>query len=132
MAELLPNREQARRLVISLGVFWSAWAVGVISLDTAPLVGGIATVVGLLAAFRFYFTLFSVWAPEAGESVWRMMFVPSFNRSRLRVTRHLLDLFRPSWIRHTLSVTGWPTKIVGFSLLALLLTDAVLAITLLP
>ena len=132
MVDLLPNRQQARQLVISLAVFWSAWAVAVVGFDIAPALGPPAFLVGFVAVFRFYLTLFRVWEPESSESAWRMMFVPSFRRSRMRASLHLFDLFRPSWIRQTLRATGWPPKVVGSGLLALLVADSVVAITVFP
>ena len=137
MVELLPNREQARKLVVSLAFFWAAWAIAVICSDRFPPLGAAAAIVGLVAGFRFYLTLFGVWEPETGVSGWRMMFVPGVSRSRRqasrRASRHMLfDLLRPSWIRHTLRATGWPPKVIGSGLLVLLLADVLLAILVFP
>jgi hypothetical protein len=132
MVELLPNRDQARKLVVSLAFFWAAWAIAVIGFDSSPPVGGVAVVVGLVAGFRFYLTLYGVWEPESGVSAWRMMFVPSLSRSRRRASLHIFDLLRPSWIQHTLRATGWPPKVIGSGLLALLLADLLVAIAVFP
>jgi len=132
VAELIPNEEQARRLVTSLAVFWFAWGVGILGFWKAPPVGAIAIIVGLVFGFRFYFTLYGVWQPESGESPLKMMFVPGFSRSRLRASRHMFDLLRPSWIRKTIRATAWPPAGVAFTLLGLLLADLLIAVVVFP
>jgi hypothetical protein len=132
MPELLPNQNQARALVVSLGVFWLLWGVAVGGFAVAAPVGAIALVVALFFAFRFYFTLYRVWEPESGVSPWRMMFVPSLSRRRVRASLRLFDLFRPSWIRHTLRVTGWNPRLTGGVLLGLLIVDLLLALLVFP
>src|SRR5262249_44280046 len=89
--ELVPNRVQARQVVVSVAVFWTCWGIGVAGANTVPALAGIFFVVGLLAGLRFELTLLRVWQPESGESPLRMLFVPSFRRSRMRVHRHLFD-----------------------------------------
>jgi len=130
MAELLPDRVQARRLVVSLAAFWASWAIGVGAAGAgAPAVLGLVVAVGLVFGFRFYLTLYGVWEPGTGESAWRMMFVPSFSRQRQRAMRSaMLALFKPRWIRHTFRETGWNPKLVGFGLLGLLVLDLIIAV----
>jgi hypothetical protein len=132
MAELLPNREQARKLVASIAIFWSAVVIAVLAGPVVPAVGVIAVIIGLLFGARFYLTLYQVWEPESGESAWRMMFVPSLSRRRIRASLHTFDVSRPRWVAHTLRETGWNPKIVGYGLLALLVVDVVLVVIVLP
>src|SRR5438093_1059349 len=126
MADLLPDREQARKLVVSIAVFWAAWAVAVASIRDVPVLSAIGGVVGVVFLFYFYLTLYRVWEPESGVSAWRMMFMSSFSRRQRRTALHLFDLLRPRWIGHTLRETGWNPRVVGGGLLALLVTDLVL------
>jgi hypothetical protein len=131
--ELVPNCVQARRLVTSLALFWASWGVAVSALGIGvPAAFGVAIVVALSFGFRFYFVLYGIWEPETGESAWRMMLVPKLSRDHIRGSRHLFDLFRPKWIRQTLRATEWDPRIPGFGLLALLIADLVLAVTVLP
>jgi len=134
MAELLPNREQARKLVVSLAVFWAAWGIGVTAAGAGvPALLGLVVPIGLVFGFRFFLTLYRVWEPETGESAWRVMFVPSFSRRRSRALRgHTFDLFKPSWIGHTLRETGWNPSFVGYGLMGLLAADLVIAVTVFP
>jgi hypothetical protein len=132
VVDLLPNESQARKLVTSLAIFWGAWGIAVLGALGVAALSAAAVVVGLVFGFRFYLTLYEVWEPESGVSPWRMMFLPGFSRGRLRASLHLRDLLRPSWIGHTLRVTGWNAKFVGLGLLALLVTDLVLAAFVFP
>lgn len=104
MASPLPDREQARSLIVSLALFWASWGIGVAGLGLGgPGVLALVVPVGLIFGFRFYLTLYAVWEPVTGESAWRLMSVPAFSPRRIRArARVMLDLLRPEWIRHTL------------------------------
>lgn len=118
--------------MVSLAIFWACWGMFWVMAETASALAGIVVVVGFGAGLSFFLTLYKVWEPESGESPIRMMFVPSFRRSRMRVQRHLFDLLRPSWIRRTLRATDWPPEWVGVGLLALVVADLVLFFSSLP
>ena len=131
MVDLLPNRAQARKLVVSVAVFWTAWGVFVLTAAAFPAVAVVAFLIGMPFLFRFYLTLYRVWEPESGESAWSMMFRPRFSRRRMRVGLHIFDVLKPRWIRHTLRETGWNAAVVGCGLCALLVADLVLLFTVL-
>jgi len=115
MVDVLPSREQARTLVISLAIFWGTWAVSVLSLTHAPVLSTAAALVGLGSGLVFWLTFYWKWRPALG-SAWQVTF----------------DLFRPRWIGHTLGVTGWNPRVIGYGLLALLVTDSIIGVTILP
>jgi hypothetical protein len=132
VGDLLPNRAQARKLVVSLAVFWAAIMMAVLVGPVAPAVGVAGVAIGLVFGARFYLTLYGVWTPVSGESPWRMMLVPSFSAQRLRAQLHIFDLVRPRWIMHTLRETGWNATILGFGLLGMLVVNLVLIVFVLP
>jgi hypothetical protein len=118
---LLPDRSQARRLVVSLAVFWGGFGVGLLGALYVPPLGAVVFVIAFGGVIAFYLTLYSVWESESGIPAWRMMFAPGFSRARRRSTRRVYDLLRPAWIKQTLRETGWPTRLVGAGLLALMI-----------
>jgi uncharacterized protein (DUF2062 family) len=122
-----PDQGQARRLVISLAIFWALWGLaagsieggGPVAIEPPSVVGGI------LAGLVFYITLFEVWRAETGLSPLRMMFFPSRGGSGafIRIIRRTL---RRKWIWHTLRATGWPPVLLASGLGILLAGDLVL------
>jgi hypothetical protein len=132
VGDLLPNRAQARKLVVNVAIFWAAIMMAVLVGPVAPALGVAGVAIGLVFGARFYLTLYGVWTPLSGESPWRMMLVPSFSRRRLQAQLHIFDLVRPRWIMHTLRETGWNPTIVGCGLLGMLVVDAVLVVVVLP
>ncbi len=131
MVDLLPNRAQSRKLVVSVAVFWVAWGVFALTAAVFLAVAVVAFLIGMLFLFRFYLTLYRAWEPESGETAWSMMFRPRFGRRRMRAGLHIFDVLKPRWIRHTLRETGWNVPVVGCGLLALLVADLVLWFTVL-
>jgi hypothetical protein len=116
----LPNRGQARRLVACLAVFWGVWAVLASSL-VLTLPGAVAAIsffVAFASGAAFFLTLYSIWQPTAGASLWRLMFWP------YSVRFHAMSaLLRPSWVRAVLRATEWPVLLVGACLALLLALD---------
>jgi hypothetical protein len=129
---LLPDTRQARRLVVTLAIFWGGWGLSLIGFWLAPVAGVMLFAITFAAGLLFYLTLYGIWERESGISAWRMMFVPGFSRNRRRAALHLADLFRPSWIKHTLRETGWPPRFVGTALLATLAVDLLIFATVAP
>lgn len=132
MEPLLPDAREARRLVVSLAIFWGGWGLALIGFWKAPTAGVIVFAVTFAAGIFFYLTLYGVWERESGIPAWRMMLVPGVSRDRRRAAMHLADLFRPSWIKHTLRETGWPPRVVGTALLATLALDLLIFATVAP
>lgn len=121
----LPDRRQARHLVLSLAIFWGFWGVAVgIFFDATPPnpVGAVFLLAGMASCWYFYYTLYSVWSRTADMSPLRMLLLPSF-RGSLTATRAMFNLFRPSWVRSALNATGWSARLVGSGLASLLLID---------
>jgi hypothetical protein len=120
----LPDRRQARRLVVSLSLFWALWAVTV-TMMLAPRPSLIAIAFGfpcIGSGFVFYYTLYDVWSERTGVSALQMFVFPGF-RASMVAWRAMFTLFRPSWIRATLRATGWPALPVGIGLGLLLVVD---------
>ena len=120
----IPDRVHARRLVVSLAVFWALW--GVIAVGTvggAP--GGLvalAFVVGFSSCLYFYLTLFDVWHDLLGAPAWRLLLLPSFRRGR--ITHQVMrNLHRPRWLWATLGATEWSRSRLSVCLGGLLLLD---------
>jgi hypothetical protein len=120
----LPDRRQARRLVVRLALFWALWAVMVAFL-LAPQPSPIAIAAGFAcggSGFAFYYTLYDVWSERTGASALQMLIFPGF-RASLVAWRAMFTLLRPSWIRATLRATEWPVLPVGIGLGLLLVVD---------
>lgn len=132
MSDVLPDRRQSRRIVVSASVFWATWAL--IALCDLTSMPGELQVAAFIVAFASVTTawlaMYQVWEPVTGRSAWSQLFFPGF-----KVQGHVMfDPLRPAWIKHTLRATGWPVKPLGFTLLALLAVDLLLfiALVLLP
>jgi hypothetical protein len=128
MTAPFPDREQARRLVTSLAVFWTAWGMALVGFLVAPAVAVVPFLVGMAFGLRFYLTLFRVWGPDDNVSVWKAMSGAGRRDGPGGAPLHLLEVFRPDWVRQTLRATDWNVRFVGFGLLALLAVDVVLAL----
>jgi hypothetical protein len=126
----LPNRRQARRLVVSLAVFWGVWAVGAVLLLTrAPAASGVVVVPALAAGFLFYYTLYEVWSERTGRSALRMMVFPGL-RASLVAYQAMFTMLRPSWFIPAMRATGWRVALVGALLGGLLVLDLGLVVAL--
>ena len=112
-------------------MFWAGFGLAILGGWLAPAAGAVLFMIAFAAGLLFYFTLYGVWTQESGIPAWRMM-LPGFSRARMRVGRHIFDLLRPSWIKHTLAQTGWPPRPVGLGLLAMLVMDVVIFAAIAP
>jgi len=115
------DRAHARRLVVSLALFWAAFAVGGPFIDRPIFVA--AFLVAFPAGFTFYATLFKIWGT-------RLFVLPGRGAFREGGKQYaaMHALFRPTFIRRVFRATGWPPVLVGVLLLALL-AGAVLSVT---
>jgi hypothetical protein len=126
-----PNRRQARRLVVSLMLFWALWGTLTIGLMTSPphgAIAGLAAVIAVAAGWTFFYTISDVWKERIGESaLLSAMLLLSFAPFRLR-WQATTALFRPSWIRATLRATEWPVALLALVLIALGALDVALGV----
>jgi hypothetical protein len=126
--DTLPNKRQARQLVLSIPGFWGCWAIAVgAALLHRGVVVGIAGVACLTSGFAFFAVLLSAQIPSNTRSSWldAYVFNPDARKAR---NRALLRPMQPKWIAHTLKETGWYPVLVGSGLSILLLSDLVLLI----
>lgn len=109
----------ARRLVVSVGVFWAAWGCAVVAAETSQsgAIIAISGVVGLVALTFFYATLFHAFSLP--------MYSWSFREQGAR-WQVMLNLLNPAWLWQTLKSTEWPAFIIAVGLGILLATDLVL------
>ena len=59
----IPSRQTARRLVVSIGVFWATWGSAVVGAERGILgviVFGLA-LLGIASGSLFYATFFGIW-----------------------------------------------------------------------
>ena len=124
---VIPDRRHARRLVVSVAIFWALWGMLFVgTLNGAP--GGLlapAFVVAISSCLYFYLIFFDVWRDTLGAPTWRVLLVPSFRRAT--TTRKLMrNLYRPRWLWATLRATEWSPWALASGLLALLATDLVI------
>jgi hypothetical protein len=111
----------ARRMVLSVAVFWGLWGVGAVLFLLAPLGFFLAVIPILAAGFYVFVTALEACRAETGEPGWRLLFVPSVGFRHYPVVYDALsDVFRPRGMGEILRATGWNAVVVG-GLLALLL-----------
>jgi hypothetical protein len=101
---------EARRLVLSVGIFWAGCGIASLFLDH-PI-----GVLAFPAGFTFYATLYRIWGTRMFVWPRRGMF-----RETGKQFEAMLSLFRPSFIRRVFLATGWPPVLVGLVLASLLL-----------
>jgi hypothetical protein len=82
--------------------------------------------VGVVAGFVFYATLFDVWRPASGRPGWQLA-LGLDARTELQA---MLCLFRPRWVRSCLRSTGWPMSLMVTVLPAVLALDLALYVVL--
>lgn len=111
----------ARRLVLSVAVFWGLWGVGAVLFLLDPLGFFLAVIPVLAAGFYVFITALEACRTETGEPALRLLFVPSVAFRHYPVVHDALsDIFRPRGMGEILRATGWKPVVVG-GLLALLL-----------
>ena len=113
-------------MVVSLGIFWAAFAVLVFAaaVDFPP--GAFVVVIGLASGFFLYYTLFEVWADRLGRSPLRSLLWPSLSTVGTQF-QVMLKLMSPPWQLRVIRTTGWSVTLTSGILLALLALDLVLA-----
>jgi hypothetical protein len=123
MDETLP-RSWARRLVLSIAMFWGFLCIGVIFLLWYPPLAFFLTLIPAGAAgFYVFRTALEPCRTETGESAWRLLFVPSVTyRHYPAVQDALSDTFRPRVMVKVLRSTGWNPAVAGGLLVLLLAT----------
>jgi len=115
----IPSRQTARRLVVSIGVFWATWGCVVLGAERGGLgviVFGLA-LLGIASGSLFYATLFGIWNQS--------FLFAGFKDAGLR-WRIMMKLFTPGWLWQTVRATEWPPAFVAVTLLLLLASDLVL------
>jgi hypothetical protein len=124
MEAILPSRSQARGLVVTVFLFWAFGAIAALGVFfSRPALLAVGVVIALPFGIRIYFLLFQLWEPATGKTPWRMLLDQRQGRLPTDDWQHMRDLFRPSWIRHTLRETGWNVWLVGLGLAGLLVID---------
>jgi hypothetical protein len=119
----------ARRLVLSVAVFWGLWGVGAVLFLLHPLGFFLASVPILVAGFYVFITALEACRTDTGEPSWRLLFVPSVAYRHYPVVHDALsDIFRPRGIGKILRATGWKPAVVGGLLALLLAVDLALLV----
>jgi hypothetical protein len=115
------SRSWARRLVLSVAVFWGFCCLGVVFFLWNPVAFFLALIPTMAAGFYVFRTALEPCRTETGESAWRLLFVPSVTyRHYPAVQDALSDTFRPRRMGKVLRTTGWKPAAAG-GLLVLLL-----------
>jgi len=123
----IPDRRRARRLVVSLTVFWLVWGllVGAMVTGRSGAVFGVGFAAAMASMGCFYWTFLDVWRDVLQAPAWRVLLLPSVRRARL-TNRLMRNLYRPSWLWSTLRATEWSPMVLAAGLLTLLVADLVL------
>jgi hypothetical protein len=107
------SQSDARRLVVSLGLFWACFAVAAPTLEDG--IGVVGFAVGLAAGWFFYLTLFRIWGAQF--FLWPGR---GYSERYRRSTAATASLLRPTFVKKTFRATGWPPLAVGCVLVTLL------------
>ena len=122
MDDRLPTRQTARRLVVSIAIFWATWGCVVMGAELGIL-GVILfglVLVGMASGVVFYATLFGIW-----NQPFLLFAFPGFRREGLR-WRIMMKLLSPRWLWQTIRATDWPAATIAVTLFLLLAGDLVL------
>lgn len=115
-----PSRREARRLVLTLALFWVLWGCAVLSvqLHAAVFIPVVLVLIGLLAGMSFYATFFRIFRlqPLGLGGFWDVG-----TRSRA-----MMKLLSPRWWWNTFRLTEWSPYPLAIVLAALLIGDVVL------
>lgn len=120
-----PSQSWARRLTISVAVFWAL--IGLSAETTGTFVGFLVGFVALGGGFYVFVTILQPFSTEVGEPAWRLL----LNRSSARryhaaLHESLREVLRPSGIGQILRATGWNPALTGGLLVLLAAVVAVL------
>jgi hypothetical protein len=127
--DAIASQSWARRLTISVGVFWVL--IGLSAVTTGTFIGFLIGFVALGGGSYVFVTILQPLSAEVGEPAWRLLLDPSVaRRHRAAIHASLREVLRPSGIGQILRATGWDPLLVG-GLLALLLA-AVTVLIFLP
>jgi hypothetical protein len=127
--DAIPSQSWARRVTISVGVFWAL--IGLSAVTAGTFIGFLIGFVALAGGFYVFVTMVQPLSIEVGEPAWRLLLDRSVaRRHHAAIQASLHEVLRPSGIGQILRATGWNPVLTG-GLLALLLT-AVTVLIFLP
>jgi hypothetical protein len=104
--DTVPSQSWARRLTISVAVFWAL--IGLSAVTTGTFVGFLIGFVALGGGFYLFVTILQPLGTEVGESAWRLLLNRSVaRRHHAAIHASLREVLRPSGISQVLRATGW-------------------------
>jgi hypothetical protein len=123
--DTVPSQSWARRLTISVAVFWAL--IGVSAVTTGTFVGLLIGFVALGGGFYVFVTILEPLSTEVGEPAWRLLLNRSVaRRHHAAIHESLREVLRRSGIGQILRATGWNPALTGGLLVLLAAIVAVL------
>jgi hypothetical protein len=125
--DAIPSQSWARRLTISVAVFWALIGLSAMTHGTAH--GFALGFVAMAAGFYLFATLLRPLSAEVSEPAWRLLLNPSVSRRHYgAIHESLAEILRPRRIGQILRATGWNPVLIGGLLMLLLAAVAVLIV----
>lgn len=123
--DTVPSQSWARRLTISVAVFWTL--IGLSAVTTGTFNGFLIGFVALGSGLYVFVTILRPLSIEVGEPAWRLLLDRSVTRRHhAAIQASLREVVRPSGIGQILRATGWNPVLVGGLLVMLATIVAVL------